>query len=145
FEDIMASARTHAPDARIDGVLISPMVEGGAEVILGAKTDPVFGPVVMVGLGGVFTEVMKDIAFRRAPVDPATARAMIDELKGSPLLKGARGRAPADLDAMAQAISRLSLFAAAHGDAIESVEMNPVRALPNGCLALDALIIKREV
>ncbi len=145
FEDIMASARAHAPDARIDGVLISPMVQDGAEMILGAKTDPVFGPVVMVGLGGVFTEVMKDIAFRRAPVDPATARAMIDELKGAPLLKGLRGRTPADIDALAQAISRLSLFAAAHGDAIESVEMNPVRALPNGCLALDALIIKREV
>ena len=70
---------------------------------------------------------------------------MIDELKGAPLLKGARGQPPADLDALAEAISRLSLFAAVHADAIESVEMNPVRALPNGCLALDALIVTREV
>ena len=98
----------------------------------------------MAGLGGVFTEVMKDISFRRAPVGPETARAMLDGLKGAALLKGARGQPAADLDSLAQAISRLSLFAAAHGDAIESVEMNPVRALPEGCLALDALIVRRE-
>ena len=145
FEQIMAGAHSYAPKVRIDGVLISPMVEGGVELILGARTDPVFGVVVMAGLGGVFTEVMKDIAFRRAPVGPATAREMIGELKGAALLKGARGQPPADLEALAQAISRLSLFAAVHGDAIESVEMNPVRALPNGCLALDALIVNREV
>jgi len=145
LEEIMASARAYAPYAQIDGVLVSPMVAGGVECILGAKTDPVFGPVVLFGLGGVFAEVLKDVAFRRAPFGVDTAREMIDELKGAALLEGARGQPPADLDVLAAAISRLSLFAAAHGDSIESVEMNPLRALPEGCLALDVLIVKKGV
>jgi acyl-CoA synthetase (NDP forming) len=143
FDAIMASARAYAPGARLDGVLVSPMVQGGVECILGAKTDAVFGPVVLFGLGGVFTEVLKDVAFRRAPFGPETARGMIDELRGAALLKGARGQPHANLDALAGAISRLSLFAAAHGSAIESVEMNPLRAMPSGCLALDALIVRK--
>ena len=144
YDAIVASARVHAPEARIDGVLVSPMIADGVECILGAKSDPVFGPVVLFGLGGVFTEVLKDVSFRRAPFGPETAHEMIGELRGVALLNGARGRQPADLEALARAISRLSLFAAAHGDAIESVEMNPLRALPEGCLALDALIVKKE-
>jgi acyl-CoA synthetase (NDP forming) len=144
FDAIMASARAYAPGARLDGVLVSPMVQGGVECILGAKTDAVFGPVVLFGLGGVFTEVLKDVAFRRAPFGPETARGMIDELRGAALLKGARGQPHADLDALAGVISRLSLFAAAHGSAIVSVEMNPLRAMPNGCLALDALIVRKR-
>jgi acyl-CoA synthetase (NDP forming) len=143
FDAIMASARAYAPGARLDGVLVSPMVQGGVECILGAKTDAVFGPVVLFGLGGVFTEVLKDVAFRRAPFGPETGREMIDELRGAALLKGARGQPHANLDALAGAISRLSLFAAAHGSAIESVEMNPLRAMPSGCLALDALIVRK--
>ncbi len=142
FTRIMASARAYAPDARLDGVLVSPMVEGGVECILGARTDPVFGPVVVFGLGGIFTEVLKDVSFRRAPFGVETARGMIDELKGAALLKGARGQPPADLDALAEAISKLSLFAAANAENISSVEMNPLRALPTGCLALDALIVR---
>jgi acyl-CoA synthetase (NDP forming) len=144
YEAIMKSARAYDPRAKLRGVLVSPMVEGGVECILGARTDPVFGPVVLFGLGGVFTEVLKDVSFRRAPFGPETAREMIGELKGAALLKGARGQPPADLDALAEAISRLSLFAAAHGDTIASVEMNPLRTLPQGCLALDALIVKKE-
>jgi acyl-CoA synthetase (NDP forming) len=143
FDALVAGASAHAPNARIDGVLISPMVTGGVECILGARTDPVFGPVVLFGLGGIFTEVLKDVSFRRAPFGEATAHAMINELKGLALLKGARGQPGVDLDALATAISRLSLFAAAHGDAIDSVEMNPLRAMPDGCLALDALIVRK--
>ncbi|HUF86803.1 MAG TPA: acetate--CoA ligase family protein [Thermohalobaculum sp.] len=142
--EIMASARAYAPEARLDGVLVSPMVAGGVECILGARTDPVFGPVVMFGLGGVFTEVLRDVSFRRAPFGPATARAMIDELKGAALLTGARGSPPADLEALAGAIARLSLFAAAHAETIESVEMNPLLARPEGPMALDALIVRKE-
>jgi acyl-CoA synthetase (NDP forming) len=144
FDSISASAKAHAPKARIDGVLISPMIEGGVDCILGAKVDPVFGPVVVFGLGGVFTEVLNDVSFRRAPFCETTAHEMIDELKGVALLKGARGQPPADLGALAAAISRLSVFASAHGDAIDSVEMNPLRAMPKGCIALDALIVKKE-
>jgi hypothetical protein len=139
----MASARAHDPRARLDGVLVSPMVAGGVECILGARHDPVFGPMVMFGLGGVHAEVMRDVSFRRAPIAPETAHEMIGEIRGAALLAGARGQPPADLDALAGAISRLSLFAAAHGAALESVEMNPVRALPKGCLALDALIVRK--
>ncbi len=142
FETIMQNAAHAAPDARIDGVLISPMILGGVECILGAKIDPVFGPVVMFGLGGILTEVLKDVAFRRAPFGSAVAREMIEELKGAAVLKGARGKPPADLDALAEAISNLSLFAAVNADRLESVEMNPILALPDRCLALDALIVK---
>ena len=119
------------------------MVSDGVDCILGVKIDPVFGPMVMFGLGGVFTEILKDISFRRAPVSQATARGMIDDLKGAALLKGARGAAPADLDALSAAISKMSVFAAAHAGAIESIEINPLRALPDGCVGLDALIVKR--
>jgi len=143
YEAIVASARAYAPGARIDGVLVSPMIADGVECLLGAKVDPVFGPVVLFGLGGVFTEVLNDVSFRRAPFGEETAREMIGELKGVALLRGARGRPAADLEALARAISRLSLFAAAHGDALDSVEMNPLRASPEGCLALDALIVSK--
>ncbi|MEM7422481.1 MAG: acetate--CoA ligase family protein [Pseudomonadota bacterium] len=144
FQKLVASARDYAPEARIDGVLVSPMVDGGVEIILGAKYDPVFGPVVMAGLGGVFTEIFGDVSFRRAPVGVDVAYEMLEELRGAAVLKGARGSDPTDIASLAAALSRLSVFAAAHGDAIESVEMNPVRAMPDGVLALDALIVKRS-
>ncbi|MDT8345472.1 MAG: acetate--CoA ligase family protein, partial [Thermohalobaculum sp.] len=144
FDAIMAAARAHAPTARLDGVLVSPMVEGGVEMILGARIDPVFGPVVMAGLGGVFTEVFRDVSFRRAPISTDTALEMLDEFKGAALLKGARGQPPADARSLAQVLSRLSIFAAAHATTLESVEMNPVRALPDGAVALDALIVTRR-
>jgi acyl-CoA synthetase (NDP forming) len=142
FEQIITIAKAQVPGARIDGVLVSPMVADGLDCILGAKIDPVFGPMVMFGLGGVFTEVLKDISFRRAPVSKKTALGMIDDLKGAVLLKGARGSEPADLDALSDAISRFSVFAAAHADAIESIEINPIRALQRGSVGLDALIVK---
>ncbi|MBY8974520.1 acetate--CoA ligase family protein [Rhodobacteraceae bacterium NNCM2] len=143
FAEMTAAARRAMPEARIDGVLISPMVTGGVECILGAKIDPVFGPVVLFGLGGVFTEVMKDVAFRRAPFNEATAHELIAELKGAAILQGARGQPAADIDALAKAISHLSVFAAANADRIESVEMNPLRARADGVVALDALIVRR--
>lgn len=142
FNDIMTKCKAAVPGARIDGVIVSPMIGAGVDCILGAKIDPVFGPVVMFGLGGVFTEIMKDVSFRRAPVSKETAHEMIEELKGAALLKGARGAEPCDLDALAECISRFSVFAAAHKDNVESIEMNPVRALPDRCIALDALIVK---
>lgn len=144
FDRLIANARAYNADAQIDGVMVSPMIEGGVEMILGARIDPVFGPVVLAGLGGVFTEVLKDVSFRAAPISTATAMEMLEELKGVALLKGARGEKPADIVALAEAISKLSIFAAAHADEIDSVEMNPVRAMPDGAVALDALIVKKE-
>ena len=143
YNQLTQNATHYDANAHIDGVIVSPMVNGGVELILGAKIDPVFGPVVMAGLGGVFTEIFADIAFRRAPVSEQTAREMVEELKGVALLKGYRGKHPVDMDAVAEAISKLSLFVAAHADTLESVEMNPVRARQHDCVALDALIVKR--
>ena len=143
FADIMTRSKAAAPDARIDGVIVSPMVGEGIDCILGAKMDPVFGPVVMFGLGGIFTEIMADVSLRRAPVGVETAMEMIDELKGRPLFEGARGAKPVDKRMIAEAISKLSVFAAAHKDAIESIEMNPLRVMPNRFVALDALIVKK--
>jgi acetate---CoA ligase (ADP-forming) len=144
FDGIMSKSKAAVPDARVDGVIISPMIGDGVDCILGAKIDPVFGPVVMFGLGGVFTEVMKDVSFRHAPVSQETALEMIAELKGAALLDGVRGGAAADKNALADCISRFSVFAAAHADQVESIEMNPVRAMPDRCVALDALIVKRK-
>lgn len=143
YETIVANAAAHDAGAQIDGVLVSPMIEGGTELILGGKVDPVFGPIVMVGLGGIFTEVMSDVAFRRAPVSPTMARAMLDDLQGAALLQGARGTPPADVDALCEAVAALSIFTAAHVGDLDSVEINPVRARADGCVALDALIVKR--
>lgn len=144
FEAIVASARAYAPEARLDGVLVSPMADDGVELILGARVDPVFGPVVMVGLGGILAEVMKDTVLRLAPLSAETAAEMLDQLQGKALLDGVRGKPAVDRAALVDAIVKLGAFAAVHKDVIDSVEMNPVRALPQGCIALDALIVRRE-
>lgn len=145
FETLVARAAERAPAARIDGVLVAPMVTGGVETILGVQHDPVFGPMVMFGLGGVFVEVLKDVTFRRAPFDAREARAMIDEVKGRVLLDGVRGAPPADIDALVQALVGLSRFAAAHAGEIETIDVNPFVVLPagQGARALDALIVPR--
>lgn len=145
FEEVVAAARAARPDAAIDGCLVAPMVTGGVETILGVQRDPVFGPLVMFGLGGIFVEALKDVAFRAAPFDEAEARAMIGEVAAYPLLTGLRGRPPADLAALAAALSRLSRFAAANADTIESLDVNPflVRPEGEGALALDAVLVTR--
>ena len=135
-----------APAARIEGLLVAPMAGAGTELILGTTTDPVFGPVVMVGLGGIFAEILKDVAVRPAPVGEAEAMEMLRGLKAFPLLDGARGRPKADLAAAARAIADLSHFAAVHAGAIAEVDINPllVRRAGEGAVALDALIVPRE-
>jgi acyl-CoA synthetase (NDP forming) len=143
FERLLAAGKRHAKGSAVDGVLISPMVTGAVETIVGVNRDPVFGPVVMFGLGGIFVEVMKDVAFRLAPFDEATAEAMIREIKGFPMLDGVRGRPRADVGALAKALADVSRFAAAAGDSLESLDINPLAVLPvgEGVLALDALVV----
>ncbi|MGY6633436.1 MAG: acetate--CoA ligase family protein [Alkalilacustris sp.] len=150
---ILERARRLAPEARLSGVLVSPMeagAESGAvETILGVQRDPVFGPVVVLGLGGVLVEVLRDVTFRRAPVDEAEAHRMIAELRGAALFDGVRGRPPADTPALARAIAALSRLAVAGDDTpgggglIDSIDINPflVRARGAGAVALDALIV----
>lgn len=146
YDAILESVRRHAPGARIEGVLLAPMVKDGTECVMGVHVDPVFGPVVMFGLGGIFVEVLKDVSFRLAPFDAAQARSMIEQTRALALLEGARGRAPADIDAIAQALSALSQFAHAARDRIASVDVNPFVALPQGqgAMALDALVVLKS-
>ncbi len=143
---MLKRVRGKAPKARIDGVLVSPMRRGGTEMILGAKRDPVFGPVVVVGLGGIFAEILEDVSVRPAPVDEAEAMDMLRSLKAFPVLDGARGRPRADLAAAASAIAALSRFAAAHTGQVAEIDINPLLLLPEGqgAVALDALIVPAQ-
>jgi len=143
YAAILDSVRTHRPDSRIDGVLVAPMAQQGVECIAGVHCDPVFGPVVMFGLGGVFVEVLKDVSFRLAPFGRQQALSMIREIKGYALLQGARGTPPCDIDALADALVALSRFAYSRRHDFSSAEINPLLALPagQGALALDAVLI----
>ncbi len=137
---MFATVGAKTPDARVDGVLVSPMAGKGVELIVGIRNDPVMGPMVLVGLGGIFVEVLKDIVLDLAPVTPTQAAAMIERLKGVALLKGVRGEPPVDITAAAEAISRLSVLAAANAGRFESIEVNPLLVRTRGVVALDALI-----
>jgi len=142
FATLIARAADRAPGARVDGVLVAKQVAGAVEMAIGVVRDPVFGPVVMVGLGGVFIEVFRDVAFRRCPVSETEAETMIRALRGFPLLDGARGRQKADVAALARAVAALSRFGAAAGPRLLSAEINPLMVLPDGqgALAADAVI-----
>ena len=132
FDEIMRNAQAYQADARIEGVLVQEMVAGGIETILGVTNDPLFGPAVMFGLGGIFAEVLHDVSFRLAPVTYSVALEMIDEIKGSAVLKGARGAAPADIDALAGAIVRVSAMAVDLQDHLAELDINPLFVLPKG-------------
>jgi acyl-CoA synthetase (NDP forming) len=146
YDEITAAAARHAPSARITGILVTPMLAGGVECVIGVARDPVFGPVAMVGLGGIFVEVLRDVALRLCPFGEAEGEAMIRSLRGFPLLDGARGRPVMDIAALAAALSRLSRFAAAAGPRLQGVEVNPIMVLPagRGAVALDAVITLEE-
>ena len=145
FDDIMTAARAAQPEAQLDGCLVAPMISGGVETILGVNRDPLFGPVVLFGLGGVFVEVLKDVTFRAAPFDVAEAHRMIREVKGYGMLEGVRGSKPADVDALAHTLSQLSVFAAANADTLEGIDLNPLLVLDEGqgVVGVDAVVIPR--
>jgi acetyltransferase len=143
FDEIVANARAHAPTARINGVLVQEMIPPGVEAIVGMNRDPQFGPVVMFGLGGIFVEILKDVSLRIAPLALDDALGMIREVRGYPLLAGARGRAKADIPALAQALVDVSRMALALGPRLEQLDINPLIVLPEGqgVRAADALVI----
>jgi len=141
YQQILDNALQHAPDAKIDGVMLSPMIGDGVDLILGAQTDPIFGAMVMVGIGGIHAELLKDVTFMRAPISAFAAHTMLERLQLYPLLTGVRGAKSCDIDAVAKTISDFSAFIAAHSDQLSSFEINPLRALPDGCVALDALAV----
>ena len=130
-----------APEASVDGVLVTPMRTGGTELLAGVTVDPAFGPVLAVGLGGIWVEVLNDTSLRLLPVDAAEVRRMLGELRGLPLLQGARGTAPASLDAVAGAIAALGEAALALDGSLRALEVNPLWVNGDQVEALDVLVI----
>jgi acetyltransferase len=137
----VAAATRHL---RIDGVIVSEMVTDGFELLAGVVNDAVFGPVVVVGAGGIYAEALKDTSCRLAPFDEATAREMIDELQCRSILAGARGKPPLDVGAVALALAALSQFAWENRDTVAEIDVNPLFALPHGAVAADALIVLKR-
>ncbi|MGY2488978.1 acetate--CoA ligase family protein [Cupriavidus sp. CP313] len=141
--DMLARVRGQLPAARVDGVLVSPMRRGGIETLCGVFRDPVFGPVLMFGLGGVHVEVLKDVAMRLVPLDRDEARSMVQELRGKAIFNGVRGAPPADVEALVGVLVCLSAFADSQRDVVGEVDINPLLLMPQGqgAIALDALVL----
>jgi len=134
---MLAGVARARPQARLDGVLVQAMAGGDTiELLLGMVRDPQIGPLVMVGFGGIFVEILGDTATRLAPVDRTEARAMLSELRMAPALQGFRGRPAVDLDALADTISRFSQLVGEVPD-LQELEINPLLAAPDGARALD--------
>jgi len=140
FDEIIANAKAYNADASIDGIQVQQMLTGGQEVIIGATTDPTFGKVIVFGLGGVLVEVLKDVTFRLAPVDHATAISMLDGIKAAEILRGVRGGKAVDADALADVITRLSDLVTDFPQ-ISEFDLNPVFARPDGASAADVRIL----
>jgi acyl-CoA synthetase (NDP forming) len=138
FYQVMTAA---PPGAQVDGVLVSPMREKGLELFVGCTRDPQWGPVLAVGLGGIFVEILQDVALRVLPVTPNEVKRMLAELKGARMLDGQRGIPAADLDAVSQAIARIGDAAVALGSALDALDVNPLWVRGSQVEALDALAV----
>ncbi|WP_049888373.1 acetate--CoA ligase family protein [Natrinema sp. J7-2] len=138
YEDIVARARNYQPDATITGVQVQELLdlEASTETIVGMNRDPQFGPLLLFGLGGIFVEILEDTSVRVAPVDKGTAREMVDEIQAAPLLRGARGREPADIDGVVETVQRLSQLVTDFPSILE-LDINPLVAGPDGVQAID--------
>ncbi|CAM5787078.1 acetate--CoA ligase family protein [Ottowia pentelensis] len=144
FADVMRNAQAATPSARITGVLVQPMVPQGTEIMVGARVDPQFGPMVVVGLGGIFVELLKDTTVRLAPVGIPQARKMLGELKAQAALNGFRGAPPVDRERLAEVIARISEFASDQRDRIAELDVNPLICAGERIIAVDALIAKPQ-
>jgi acyl-CoA synthetase (NDP forming) len=144
YRAVLARAKAAHPLAAVQGVLVQAMARPGTEMILGVTRDPDFGPMLMVGLGGIHVEVLRDIAFAPVPIDREAGLALLRELKGAPVLDGVRGQPPADRAALAGLMAALSQFAADHAGEIAEIDLNPVIVHPEGqgFTIVDALIVK---
>ncbi|MBI2152176.1 MAG: acetate--CoA ligase family protein [Candidatus Rokubacteria bacterium] len=143
FDELVTSARRYAPAAAIHGILVQEMVREGTEVIVGLHRDAQFGPVVMVGLGGIFVEVLEDVAFRAVPLTHADAEEMLGELRGARILEGVRGRPPADVPSVIEVLLAISRLADERAHEVAELDINPLLVLPagRGAVAVDALAI----
>jgi len=146
YEALLENARRHRPDAAIQGVLVGPMAKKGVEIIIGTMLDKTFGPMIMVGFGGITTELFRDVIYRPAPVSATEASAMLAELKAAPLLNGFRGAAKADIPALSELISQVSALAAQLSHEISEIEINPVLVHPQGqgVTIVDALVVRKN-
>jgi acetyltransferase len=140
-QEIMTAARTYNGNAKIEGVIVQRMAEPATELVLGVRRDPAFGPVVMVGLGGIFVEILEDVAFAAAPITPPQAELMLNGLQGRAILDGARGKSAVDRPALIKMICDLSLFALAHPEVVE-LDLNPVFADNQGVIAVDWMMMR---
>ena len=147
YQALLDNAQRHRPEADIQGVLVGPMAKKGVEIIVGTLEDATFGPMVMVGLGGITTELLRDVVYRPAPVSAAEASAMLAELKAAPLLSGFRGAAKTDIPALSRLISQVSMIAARYRAQISEIELNPVlvHAEGRGVTIVDALVVGKKV
>jgi acetyltransferase len=145
YRDVLENAQRHRPNAAIQGVLVTPMAKKGVEIIIGTLQDATFGPMVMVGFGGITTELFRDVIYRPAPVSASEAAAMLDELKAAPLLKGFRGAARADIAALSHLIAQVSLLADRLRRDIAEIELNPVlvHGEGQGVTVVDALVVAK--
>ena len=144
YAEIPARAAMIEPAPRVLGVLVQPMVPAGVELVVGARVDPLFGPLLVVGLGGVLVEVLADPALAPAPVSAAEARALLDRLRGARLLDGFRGGPAVDRTRLAEVIAAVSRFAADHRDTIAELDVNPLIGTGERIVAVDALIVPRR-
>ena len=143
-EEILANARAYKKDARIDGFLLEEMAPAGLEVVVGGLRDPQFGPLVMVGLGGIFVEVLADVSFRICPIARLDAEEMLDELKGAALFRGARGRNPVSREAVVDVLLKVGGekgLMMTHGDDIAEADINPIIVSEHAAVAVDARFV----
>ena len=140
FRRIVESVRRKVPDAKIEGIIVEEMARRGTEVIVGVTKDPQFGPCVMFGLGGIFVELLKDVAFRICPINEYDAREMIGEIRASPVLKGYRDSQPVDSEVIVSILLKVSKIAV-ENPSIEEMDLNPVIVYPDGAKVVDARVI----
>jgi succinyl-CoA synthetase beta subunit len=140
YERVLAAGEA-VSGARIDGVLVTPMRAGGVELLAGVSVDPAFGPVLAVGLGGIWVDVLGDTSLRVLPAEPDEVRLMLGELRGAALLNGARGTRPADIEALARVIARLGDAATALRGSLRALEINPLWVNGSQIEALDVLVV----
>lgn len=147
FQEIMANAQKHIGNnsATIQGVLVQEMLKDGIEVIIGTTRDPVFGHVLMFGLGGIYVEAMKDVSFRITPLSRNDARDMIHQIRGYSVLQGMRGKPPVDIESLVDVILRVSALVTDHDNAIAELDINPLIVSASGAKVADALIVKQQI
>ena len=144
YDRIVATVREHVPGADIQGIMVSKQVPAGLEVIVGALHDVMFGPTVMFGLGGIFTEVLKDVTFRVVPLEYRDAHEMVREIRGWSLLEGVRGQSGYDIEALVKLLLTVSQMITERPE-IEELDLNPVRLFEQGLMALDVRILRRDI